>query len=94
MTAYRSAEPAPRCSSCGGSSLTPSTKFDTSEGYAKVYFENTKVEPSFFGGSGTITFAIDRARVCLDCGHVMLGFSKERLEGLRHEMASLKPILP
>lgn len=92
MTAYSSPDQTPLCCSCGSASLTPSTKFDTSEGLAQVYFQDPTVEPSFFGGGGTRTFSIDRARVCLDCGHIMLSFGKKKLEELRDAMASLKPI--
>lgn len=92
MTTYRTPEKTPLCASCGGGSLTPATKFDTSEGYPNVYFRNTKVQPSFFGGSDRQWYPVDRARICLDCGHVMLFFSAERLGMLRAETGSLKPV--
>jgi hypothetical protein len=92
VDAYRSPDQTPLCCSCGSASLTPSTKFDTSEGFAQLYFHDPTIEPSFFGGGGMRTFSIDRARVCLDCGHIMLSFGKKKLEELRDEIASLKPV--
>lgn len=92
MTDYRSPAQTTRCCSCGSALLTPSTKFDTIDGRPQIYFHDPTIEPSFWVGDGTRTFSVDRARVCLDCGHIMLSFSKEKLEELRGAIASLKPL--
>lgn len=94
MTAYRSPDQTPLCCSCGSASLTPSTKFVLHESMAQVHFQDTPGKPSFFNSDGTRIFSmsIDCARVCLDCGHIMLSFGQKKLEELRDKMASLKPI--
>jgi len=89
---YRAPDQTPRCASCGGTSLTPATKFDPSDGFAYVWFRDRRVTPTVLGGDGTQHLAIDRARVCLDCGHVMLGFSDSRLAELRAVSAAFEPV--
>jgi hypothetical protein len=89
---YRAPDHTPRCSSCSGASLTPLTKFDTSDGFANLYFRDQSVMPSVFGGDGSRTLSIDRARVCLDCGQVMLAFSEKRLTELRNAMGTFGPV--
>lgn len=88
---YRAPDATPRCSACGNANLTPATKFDTSEGFPNVYFEKAEPETGFFA-SNTETFAVDRARVCLDCGHVMFSFSSDKLATLRAHLPRLKPM--
>ncbi|HEU4413023.1 MAG TPA: hypothetical protein VFS43_47715 [Polyangiaceae bacterium] len=92
MSTYRITDRPPHCSACGSSALTPPTKFDASEGPPAVCFQAKKAERSLFGGPTMHAFVVDRARVCLDCGHVMLSFGRERLDEMRGMMASLKPI--
>ena len=89
---YRSPDATPRCTACGNSQLTPETKFDTSEGLANVYFRHRDAKPDFFGSVESATFAVDRARVCLDCGHVMLSFCEAKLAALREAMPQLVPL--
>ena len=88
---YRSPDTTPRCVACGNSNLTPETKFDTSEGYANLYFKRRDVVAGFFSTSDTQTLAIDRARACLDCGYVMLFLGEGKLEWLRKELPGLVP---
>jgi hypothetical protein len=91
MTTYRTPDKISLCASCGGGSLTPATKFDTSEGYPNLYFQTTKAERTLFGGNGKRSFAVNRARACLHCGHIMFFFSAQHLESLRAEIGSLAP---
>lgn len=92
MTTYRSTGQPPLCSSCGSASLTPPTAFDSDAAPPCVYFRDASVAPSYLRGDGTLAFAVDHARVCLDCGHVMLGFGKKGLDVLRQMAASLEPV--
>jgi hypothetical protein len=82
--------------------VTLSTQFTPLGGLAQdastIYFVGgdgalrSNVNPGLFTDDRQ-TFAIDRARVCLDCGHVMLFFGGPRLDQLRREIASLAPKL-
>jgi len=92
---YRAPDTTPRCVACGGQSLTPETKFDPSEGWAYVHFAEHGTRSPLFGGGDrpTLTpvrFAIDRARVCLDCGHVKLSMSSKTVAKLRADLANLQ----
>jgi hypothetical protein len=87
---YRTQADAPRCPACQGTALTPTTKFDPGEGRSSVYFDYTK-KGGLFDLDG-VHFVCDRARVCLECGHVALSMSKKRLEGLKEELAKLTPV--
>ena len=89
---YRSPDATPRCTACGNSQLTPETKFDTSEGFANLFFHYRDATPGFFGGVESRIFALDRARVCLDCGHVMLSLSARKLAALREAMPALAAV--
>lgn len=79
---YRTTDAPQRCPVCGGSSTTPPTEFDPSEGYSRVHFLRTDTRTR----SG---FIVDRASVCLDCGHIALSFSPKRLGELRSELPRL-----
>ena len=92
---YRAPDSAPRCPSCGGTELAPATRF-----YARgqhdctptVVFE-VRGEQGFLGPPHEY-FHADRARVCLACGHLMLGMSPEQLAKLRSRGPWLQPSLP
>jgi hypothetical protein len=79
---------------CGNTNLTPETKFDPSEGNANIHFVDPTLDPrdrGFFD-DGQWTFAVNRARVCLDCGYVMLSLSRERLAQLRAAIGRLRAV--
>ncbi len=102
---YREPDPAPRCASCGGASLSPRAKFElsradttdeVSSAQAQIVFRKRGVAPlprTSMWRSDIAVWAIDRARVCLDCGHVMLCFSDEVLAKVRAAMAGYEPDL-
>jgi len=82
----------PRCPLCGGTSLTPETKLDPSEGYLNVHYEVAGGEPGLLGSAPVERFAVDRARICLDCGHVVTGMSARTLAMLRARLGQLAPV--
>jgi hypothetical protein len=88
---YRVPDKSPRCLACGNTNLTPETKFDPSEGNAYIHFFDPTAEPGFFDHSDA-TFAVNRARVCLDCGYVMLSLGRERLAQLRAAIGRLRAV--
>lgn len=89
---YRAPEaPPPRCPSCGSASLSPETRLDPSEGYLRVHFHVAGGPPGLLGGP-TESFVVDRARVCLGCGHVMTGLSARTLAQLRARLGQLAPM--
>jgi hypothetical protein len=88
---YREADDSPRCTACGNPNVTPPTHFDLTEGSASVVFGIRQPEKGWLAETSK-RFAVNRARVCLDCGHVMLAFGPERLEELRRALADLRPI--
>ena len=88
---YRAPDVTPRCVSCGDTQLTPATWFTVSEGFAHVYFENRSAKPGLLGQPRE-SFHVNRARVCLACGHVMLGLAPDDLELLRKKLATLSPM--
>jgi hypothetical protein len=88
---YRTSDAKPRCLACGNEHLTEPTAFDvTGEGSPVVIFDN----PTTLFGLFNARYRVNRARVCLDCGHVMLAIAGEELENLRAASQSLKPQLP
>jgi hypothetical protein len=72
-----------RCTACGSDTLTHVSSFDDTSGYSHVVFLD--------GSADERRFRVDRARVCLDCGHVMLAMSPRTLAELRAERGSLRP---
>ena len=78
---------------CSGPNVTPSTQF-------KQEGSNVSVHLVFQGGAPSSAstnqkgFGVERARACLDCGYVMLFLPSERLNELRHGIASLQPHVP
>ncbi|HEX8793953.1 MAG TPA: hypothetical protein VF765_23590 [Polyangiaceae bacterium] len=89
---YRAPDAAPRCVACGETQLAGPTWFTVSEGFARVYFEKRGAKPGFLGGSAKEGFHVNRARVCLACGHVMLGLSDDQLQQLRDKLGTLQPM--
>ncbi len=81
----------PRCPACGDSNLTPSTYVTPTEGYVRVQFEVRGERPGFLGGLPREHFEVDRATVCLGCGHVSFGLSRATLALLRERVSSLRP---
>jgi hypothetical protein len=88
---YRVPDTSPRCVACGNTNLTPETRFDPSEGNANIHFFDPKAKQGFLD-DGHPTFAVNRARVCLDCGHVMLSLGGTRLEQLRAAIDRLRAV--
>ena len=71
---------------CEGPNVTPATHFrseSTDTGVTMDYREG----PETWASKGLTAIRIGRARTCLDCGHVMLFLSNERLSELRRGMA-------
>ncbi len=84
---YRTADPnAPRCTACGGSACTPPTKFDPTKGWSRVYFRTADPRQSY-------SVTINRARICMECGHVMFGVDSKQLGDLGRAMPMLVPNL-
>jgi hypothetical protein len=84
--------PTPRCSSCGATELTAPTRFDLSSPVtASVIFRPRTPNPGFLGIQVMHSELVDRARVCLACGHVMLGLSPASLAELRAKIGNLDP---
>ncbi len=89
---YRAPEAPPlRCPACGATSLSPQTKLDPSEGYLNVHFHVAGAPPGLLGVPPTERFVVDRARICLDCGHAVMGLSARALAQLRGRLAHLAP---
>jgi hypothetical protein len=76
---------------CGNTSLTPETKFDPSEGNAVIHFGDASVAQAFMSDPYR-RFPVNRARVCLDCGHVALALGPRKLAALRAALAALRPL--
>jgi hypothetical protein len=93
---YRTESKPPTCLACGSPHVTPETSFDTTEGDPNIYFE-TRVRPTGFLAELEDTrqrFNVDRAQVCLACGHVMFFLSPSKRRELERRMAELKPMPP
>jgi len=89
---YREADDSPRCTACGKSNVTPPTRFVLDQGVtAGLVFAIRNPEKGWLAKTAR-AFDVDRARVCLDCGHVMLALGPKRLEELRSEVAGLLPM--
>jgi hypothetical protein len=86
----RAPDTKPRCNACESTNVTVSTKFDPSEGWSYLHFRDTAAAPGLFS-TDDVTIAIDRARVCLDCGNVMLSLGAGKLAALRARLSKLEP---
>ncbi len=76
---------------CASTSLTRPTLFQVSgDSDAKVHFRIRDPAPGFFAATSE-SFVVDRASICMECGHMILGFSEGRLAELREKMATLEP---
>lgn len=90
---YRSPDETPRCPCCQSIELGPLTKFDPSEGYARVHFRVKGATAGLLGSPANAAYTVDRARVCLRCGHVMHFLSAEQCADLRRRIESLEALL-
>ncbi|MCU0658220.1 MAG: hypothetical protein MUF64_24050 [Polyangiaceae bacterium] len=88
---YRDAAQRPLCPACGSSNQTEETQFDPSEGYAQIFFR-MKTPPRSSWDSDKVRFIVDRARICIDCGHVSLSLSESRRRELAAQLGGLKPM--
>lgn len=81
---YRTPDTRLRCPRCGGSAITPPTACFAHDGYATVHFHRTDTQTDE-------SYRVDRATVCLDCGHVAFGFSTKTLAWLKNGLSRLEP---
>ncbi len=88
---YREPDATPRCVSCGATQITPPTLFKNTEGLPCVYFLERGKKAGWSIDTNSKSFSVNRARVCLACGHVMLALSPHELEDLRAKAAELEP---
>jgi hypothetical protein len=84
--------PSPRCASCGATQVTPATSFDLSSPVNATVTFRPRAGKSLFGLAVMESFRVDRARVCLACGHVMLALSPVKLAELRAKIGGLDPL--
>lgn len=90
---YREPDPVTRrCPSCGSESLSEETMLDPSEGYLNLRFAVTGAAPTFLGGAPTESFRVDRARVCLGCGHLVVVMGRAALARLRSRAGALAAV--
>ncbi len=90
---YREPDPTTRrCPSCGSESLSEETKLDPSEGYLNVHFAVAGAPPALLGGNQTESYRVDRARVCLGCGHVVAVMGRAALARLRSRAGALAAV--
>lgn len=90
---YRADSKVLTCTVCTSPHVTPETKFDPSEGFAKVHFNLKTPAPGFFSESW-MSLKVDRARLCLACGHVMYFLSPRARQELERRMPELEAIPP
>ena len=74
---YRTADETPRCPCCHSLELSELTKFDPSEG---------------FFAERAARYTLDRARICLSCGHAMLFVSEKQRADLAGRIGQLAPV--
>lgn len=72
-----------RCPVCSGENLTAEASYVVSG--ASLRFRNAGKKKVF--GPNYLHTAVNRGRVCLDCGHVVLFLSSEEMERLRNSPA-------
>ena len=77
-----------KCASCGSERVTPLTKVLFFKGDFQVWFKNDP-NPGFLS-SGSDYLRASRARVCGDCGYVMLYASKRGLAWLNKDWSKLQ----
>jgi hypothetical protein len=82
----------PRCASCGATQVTPPTRFDLSSPVNAAVTFRPRAGKSLFGLAVMESFGVDRARICLACGHVMLALSPGKLAELRGKIGGLDPL--
>lgn len=83
---YRSEVP-PQCAVCHGTALSAPTRVRHSDGTTELELADV-VE----GQPYIQRFAVDRASVCFDCGHVMFSLSASGLRRLRQRKSTLSAI--
>ena len=84
---YREPDRTPECTVCGRTSLTPLTRLDPTKGFLAVHFKRMQG-----GAEGQHSVTLRRARICLECGHVMLFVDKTTLADLKASLPHLTPI--
>ena len=87
---YRTPDATPRCPSCHGTNLTPTTFFDPSQAYVNVHFRRKNVTPDSRSGADNERYRVTRARVCLSCGAVAWFLDREVLAKLRVDLPGLE----
>ncbi len=78
MNPYRGTAPG-SCTFCASTRVSAPTLLDPTDGFLKIRYEES------------VDFVVGRARVCLDCGHVMVFLSETQLERLRGMAPRLRP---
>lgn len=87
---YRRSDETPHCACCNSERLTPASRFEPSEGYARVHYRLKSPGPGFFD-SRYAQFTVTRARICLSCGYVMHFVDETQLADLASRIAELEP---
>ncbi len=88
---YRTADETPRCPCCHSLELSELTKFDPSEGFSRVHFALKEPGEGFFAERAA-RYTLDRARICLSCGHAMLFVSEKQRADLAGRIGQLAPV--
>ena len=76
------------CAQCGSSALTDETRFEPSAGYASVHFREVQDALT----RELHACRVDRARICLECGHVALCVSPTTLGALKAKLGALRAV--
>ncbi len=71
-----------QCLACQGTHLTPVGEFSVAGAGTSVTFHLTRTQSGWFSDKEA-SVAIDRARICLDCGFVMIHLKTHALKSLR-----------
>ena len=88
---YRDPDRTPECTFCGRTNLSPSTRLDPTKGFLAAHFKRVPT-PESGPVSGQHSVVVQRARICLDCGHVMLFIDGKTLAELKAALPALAPI--
>ncbi len=88
---YREPDPTPACAVCGRTQLSPSTRLDPTKGFLAAHFKRTPTAESG-PAAGQHTVLLQRARICLVCGHVMIFIDAKALADLKAALPMLTPI--
>jgi hypothetical protein len=91
---YRDESKPPTCLACASTQVTPETKFDPTEGFARIHFDVARPKGRRLFAATQESFTVDRARVCLACGYVMYSLSPRTRQELERRMAELVAIPP